>query len=146
VEVRKLNRLGQPAIRLQGIFYLATGVWPLLSPGSFQRITGPKSDFWLAQTLGGLISVVGFVLMRSSRPTQAVRQLAIGSAVALAFSDMVFVARRRISPVYLLDATVELALAAAVAAANRNHPAAPGENHQTFPPVADALEARSRDS
>ena len=28
----------------QGGFYLVTGIWPLVSIGSFQRVTGPKVD------------------------------------------------------------------------------------------------------
>jgi hypothetical protein len=39
--------------------------------------------------------------------------VAAGSAAALATIDVVYVAKRRISPVYLLDAIAEIALVAA---------------------------------
>lgn len=29
---------------LQGAYYLATGVWPLVSRRSFERVTGPRTD------------------------------------------------------------------------------------------------------
>jgi hypothetical protein len=42
----------------------------------------------------------------------SIKTLAIGSALSLAAVDVVFFARGRISPVYLLDAAAELVLAA----------------------------------
>ena len=79
--------------RLQAIFYIVTGVWPFVSIRSFEAVTGPKVDRWLVKTVGALV--------------------AAGSAAALAAIDTVYVARRRISPVYLLDAVAEIALVAA---------------------------------
>jgi hypothetical protein len=29
----------------QGFYFLATGLWPFISAGSFQKVTGPKTDF-----------------------------------------------------------------------------------------------------
>ena len=48
---------------LQGAFFAVTGIWPLISPGTFQKVTGPKVDFWLVKTVGILIAVIGSVLM-----------------------------------------------------------------------------------
>ncbi len=28
----------------QGVFYLATGIWPLVNIQSFEMVTGPKTD------------------------------------------------------------------------------------------------------
>jgi hypothetical protein len=36
----------------QGIFYLLTGIWPLVSTNTFQKVTGPKQDLWLVRTAG----------------------------------------------------------------------------------------------
>ena len=44
---------------LQGIFYVATGVWPLIDIVSFQVVTGPKTDLWLVKTVGVLVTVIG---------------------------------------------------------------------------------------
>ncbi len=97
----------------QGAFYVATGVWPLISIGSFERVTGPKVERWLVRTVGLLVTVIGAVLLHDGlrddgRPDA---MLAAGSAVSLAAVDVVYVARSRIAPVYLLDALAEVALA-----------------------------------
>ncbi len=98
---------------LQGVFYLVTGLWPLLHIQSFLKVTGPKTDLWLVKTLGVLISVIGVVLGSAGVQRSVNRDLALlggGSAAALTAIDVIYVARRRISPVYLLDAVTELAL------------------------------------
>jgi len=106
---------------LQAAFYLGTGIWPLLHRRSFERVTGPKADFWLAQTVGVSVAAIGLGLAQAAstrKPVSAeLRTVAIGSAAGLALLDLVFVARRRISPVYLLDAAAESALIAAWAVA-----------------------------
>lgn len=97
----------------QGLFYLISGVWPLLHAASFLAVTGPKTDFWLAQTVGALLAVSGAVFMWAAwrgRLTAEVRFLAAAQAAVLASVDIVFVARGRILPVYLADAVVELAI------------------------------------
>ena len=103
--------------RAQASIYLITGAWPLLSRRTFEKLTGPKQDFWLAQTVGALIVLTGATLTAAAGDqrtlnSSAVRTLAIGSALSLATIDVVFVARRRISPIYLADAAAELTLAA----------------------------------
>ena len=47
----------------QGVYYLVTGIWPLVHMGSFQRVTGPKVDGWLVQTAGVLITAIGATLL-----------------------------------------------------------------------------------
>jgi len=96
---------------------MSSGVWPLLSSRTFQAVTGPKRDVWLVQTVGALIGVVGGTLAVAvatrQHGTATVRTLALGSALSLAAVDVYFVARRRISPIYLVDGVLELALVAA---------------------------------
>ena len=102
--------------RLQAIFYIVTGVWPFVSMRSFEAVTGPKVDRWLVKTVGALVAVTGCALALASRRRQLAPELVLvasGSAAALATIDTVYVARRRISPVYLLDAVAEIALVAA---------------------------------
>ncbi len=97
----------------QGIFYLITGIWPLLSMGTFQAVTGPKADRWLVKTVGVLISVIGGVLLLSGvrkDESSEIALLATASAAGLTAIDAVYVARKRISPIYLLDAVAEVAL------------------------------------
>lgn len=100
----------------QGGYFLATGVWPIVSLRSFEAITGPKEAPWLVKTFGALVGSIGAVMLgagRAGRVSRELEQLAVGSALALAVMDTVYVLKRRISPVYLADAAVELALAAA---------------------------------
>lgn len=106
--------------RLMGWFYLFTGVWPLLHIRSFEWVTGPKTDRWLVKTVGALVSATGITLLmaaRRQRVAPEVAALAMANAASLAVIDVVYVANKRIRPVYLLDAVVEVALLAAWARA-----------------------------
>jgi ABC-type Fe3+-siderophore transport system permease subunit len=99
---------------LQGIFYVATGVWPLLDIASFQLVTGPKTDLWLVRTIGVLVSIIGVVLLsswRKRRVTPEIILLAAATALGLAAIDLIYALSGRISAVYLVDAAAELALA-----------------------------------
>jgi len=104
--------LTYPAL-IQGFYFLVTGLWPLIDLNTFQSVTGPKTDLWLVQTVGALVLVIGAVLLVAGwRRQKAVEilLLAVGSALALTAVDVIFVSQRRISPIYLLDAIIELAL------------------------------------
>jgi hypothetical protein len=99
----------------QAALYTTTGAWPLLSLRSFEAVTGPKREDWLVQTFGAVLAVVGAGLAAAAardRITPEIRLIAAGCAATLAAADVVFVAKRRISPVYLLDAVAEVGLAA----------------------------------
>lgn len=96
---------------LQGVYYAGTGIWSLVSPGTFQAVTGPKKDYWLVRTVGVLVSVLGGVLTLAGLRGQTTREiplLAVGSAAGLAAIDTVYAGRGRISPIYLADAAVNL--------------------------------------
>ena len=104
----------------QGLYYVVTGIWPLLSIRTFMKVTGPKTDIWLVKTVGVLIAVVGGVFLLSGslgRVPVEVVALAVGCAVGLTAIDVWYVARRVIAPIYLLDAAAEVALIAAWATA-----------------------------
>jgi hypothetical protein len=101
--------------RVQGWFYLLTGLWAIVDIDSFQRVTGPKTDLWLVKTVGVLIIVIGATLLgaaRGRRYDAPILLLAVGSALGLAGIDLVYALGGRISPIYLLDAAAEIALAA----------------------------------
>jgi hypothetical protein len=102
--------------RVQGLYYLATGVWALVSIRTFEAVTGPKTDRWLVKTVGVLVSVIGgslAVVKRRRRVGPELMVLGMASAAGLAAIDTVYAARKRISSVYLLDAMVEMAVLAA---------------------------------
>jgi hypothetical protein len=96
---------------IQGLYFLLTGVWPLISIRTFQMVTGPKTDLWLVKTVGLLIAVIGLVLIVAGWRGQVsfeVVLLGTGSAAALAAIDIIYVLRGRIHPIYLMDAIAEI--------------------------------------
>ena len=110
------------AALLQAGYYVVTGVWPLVHRRSFERITGPKVDYWLVRTVGVLVAAIGAGLAVGAR-TRVSPQLEVTAVLAaggLAAIDVVETGRGRISPVYLADALLEAALIAYWRAARRD--------------------------
>ena len=95
---------------VQAVYFVVTGVWPIVHIRSFMAVTGPKRDIWLVKTVGVLVTVVGAVIglaaWRGSF-TPEVFLLAVGSAAALAGVDVYYHLRGVIPRVYLLDAVAE---------------------------------------
>jgi hypothetical protein len=106
-------------LRAQGLYYAATGALPFVSRRSFEAMTGPKAEWWLVETVGALVTVVGAGLLgatRSQRVTPEVTAIAAGCAASFVALDVAYVRQRRISPSYLGDAAIQAALLAALAA------------------------------
>lgn len=98
----------------QGLFYVVMGLWPAANIASFMAVTGKKTDVWLVKTAGLLIAVIGAAILAGrTDPGPQGLILAAGSAAALAAVDIVYCAKRVISPVYLFDAAVESLLVVA---------------------------------
>src|SRR5574338_664749 len=94
----------------QGLYFAATGIWPLLHMPSFEAVTGPKTDKWLVRTVGVLVGVIGGVLISAAarnKITGEVAALGIGSAAGLGAIDTIYTSSGRIAPVYLVDAVIE---------------------------------------
>ena len=88
-------------------------------------MTGPKTDVWLVKTVGALVVGIGAALGLAGyrrRITPEIVLLGVSSAAGLAGIDLVYVAKKRISSVYLLDALAEMGLIALWAAAWSRHP------------------------
>jgi hypothetical protein len=103
---------------VQAIYFLITGVWPIVHLRSFMAVTGPKVDYWLVKTVGAIVTVIGIVIgiaaMREGgRFEIELVVLAAGSAAALGAVDVIYVAKRVIARIYLADALVEAILVAA---------------------------------
>jgi hypothetical protein len=110
----------------QGLYFLVTGAWPLVSVRSFQAVTGQKSDHliadppteadhWMLNTISALIIVISVVILSGAwrrRVSFEVSLLGIMSAAALTIIDVVYVARGTILPIYLADAAVEVVIIA----------------------------------
>jgi len=110
---------------VQGLYYLVTGAWPLVSIETFQMVTGPKTDHlvtgreadhWLVMTVGVLITASAVALLvaawRGQNPPE-IAVLAVASALGLTAIDVIYVARQVIAPIYLVDAAAEVVLIAA---------------------------------
>lgn len=98
---------------IQGIYFFLSGIWPILSMGSFLKVTGPKTDLWLVKTVGIILAVIGIVLIVAQVNAEIntpIMILAVGSALSLALVEFIYVAKRVISPIYLGDAMIELVL------------------------------------
>ncbi|MFN7135051.1 MAG: hypothetical protein ACK4N5_23445 [Myxococcales bacterium] len=111
-----MKRFARTLLGLQGGYFLATGVWPLLHYRSFEQFTGRKRDAWLVKTVGLLIAVSGASMLLAARrgaPEPEAALLAAGQAGALGAVDAWYALRGVISPVYLGDAVVEAALVGA---------------------------------
>ena len=113
----------------QAIFYVLTGLWPLLSIATFEAVTGPKVDDWLVHMVGLLAFTIGVTLWVGARqrpPAGTIVLLAVLSAASFAAIDLRYALSGRISRVYLLDAAAEVAIILALAAAWRlRHPPPP---------------------
>jgi hypothetical protein len=105
----------QRVAAIQGVFYVFSGIWPLLDIDSFQAVTGPKVELWLVRTVGVLVLVIGGVLVTAARRKTVdleIKVLAMGSALGLAGIDTGYALSRTIPPIYLADAVVELGFVA----------------------------------
>lgn len=95
---------------LQAAYYVVTGVWSIVHRRSFERLTGPKREYWLVRTVGALAVAIGAALGLAAA-TQRRREgaaLALGSGLAFVVSDLQ--AARAASRAYLGDALLHLLL------------------------------------
>jgi hypothetical protein len=98
----------------QAIFFLVTGVWPLLDIKSFMKVTGAKIDIWLVKTVGVLVTSISIGLFVSyflESISSGVATIAMLSALLLSGIDVYYTAIGRISRVYLFDALAEILFA-----------------------------------
>lgn len=100
---------------IQGLYYLVTGLWPLLAMDVFLAVTGPKTDLWLVDTVALLVLIIASVLLFAAARRQinaSVVLLAVGSAAALTIVEGFYALRGVIWSVYLLDGVLEVVLIA----------------------------------
>jgi hypothetical protein len=97
----------------QGVYFAATGIWPLVDMRSFEAVTGPKTDKWLVRTVGVLVTVIGGALIAAGARravTPEIAGLAVAAAAGLGVVDVLYSTKGRISKIYLADAAAEAAL------------------------------------
>lgn len=97
---------------IQGLYYLITGIWPLLHMRSFLAVTGPKTDLWLVRTIAGLIVSMSLSLLVAAWTSLSVSNstlvLSAAATVTFILVDIYYVSKKMISPIYLADAVVEI--------------------------------------
>jgi energy-converting hydrogenase Eha subunit E len=109
-------------IRVQGLYYVATGAWPCIHMASFEAVTGPKTDDWLVRMVGLLAVAVGAALIAAARLGQLTRSILIlstATAAAFAAIDIIYAGAGRIWPIYFADAAVEIGFMLLLLAARR---------------------------
>jgi hypothetical protein len=102
--------------RAHGLFNVFSGLWPLVSLRSFEKVFGHKTDDWLVYTVGGLLLTAGWTQLSSEDSPEGrrlARRLGLGTAMTLLAVDLVYVPRRRIPGTYLIDAAMEIGWVAA---------------------------------
>ena len=95
---------------LQGLYFLVTGLWPVVHLASFEAVTGPKKEDWLVRTVGLFVSAIGAALTWSAvrrDVDEHTRTVGALGALAPALIDTYEAGRGRISRVYLVDALAE---------------------------------------
>jgi hypothetical protein len=118
----RVERLATAVAWTQGVYFLLTGLWPIVHIESFQAVTGEKTDHlvtghegdhWLVNTVGALVAAIGLSLIVAAyrqRVAPEVMLVGLLTAAALTAIDIVYVARSTIAGVYLADAALEIAI------------------------------------
>ena len=106
----KLPKLAFLLMTIQGIYYVMTGIWPLLHMESFLAVTGPKEDIWLVRTFGVLTMAAGIGFLVSGIQkiiSWPILATAMSAALGLIIMDTYYVLADIIWPTYLLDAVAQ---------------------------------------
>jgi hypothetical protein len=101
------------AFFVQGLYYFLSALWPLVHMSSFIAVTGPKTDLWLVKMVALLTMVIGAFLMWSAlirRLSAEILFFAVFSALSYISIDFYYSITRVISPIYLADGGLQLAL------------------------------------
>src|SRR5690606_14864846 len=103
------------AFLVQGIYFVVTGIWPLLNMASFITATGPKQDTWLVEMVGLLSTSIGVTYIVASLRRREVPVL-LGYLVSFSFlvMDLIYVMSGEIDQIYLVDAGIQTAFIIAV--------------------------------
>jgi hypothetical protein len=93
---------------MQGIYYLLTGIWPVIDIASFMLVTGPKTDIWLVKMVGLLTVAIAITLITTyKKGGDILRILAVCAACSYLFIDVYYYFNGTISIVYVGDAVAE---------------------------------------
>lgn len=92
----------------QGIYYLATAIWPIISLSSFMALAGPKPDRFIFWAIDFLIIAVGASILFGVIRGDLVTTSFLGAASAFAFIAVEFMFAGKISRYFWIDTAVEI--------------------------------------
>jgi hypothetical protein len=95
----------------QGIYYLVTGLWPILHINSFMMVTGYKTEQWLVKMVGALTVSISLLLITIAlRRKMAIEDiiLILSACISYAAIDIAYSLTGTISIIYLADAFIEI--------------------------------------
>src|ERR671917_379465 len=58
----RMNPRARRVALVQSAYFVATGVAPFVSRRAFEAVTGPKREWWLVETVGAVVTVIGAAL------------------------------------------------------------------------------------
>ena len=61
------------------LYFIIGGIWAVTGKRSFETVTGPKVDYWLVRTVGGLLTVAGGVIASASFRNRITPEIQVGS-------------------------------------------------------------------
>ena len=95
--------------KIQGLYYLITGIWPIVHIDSFMMVTGEKIDIWLVKMVGLLAVAIAISLLFGQNKAD---KIVLGVPAALAFIaiDVYYNMTGTISRIYLLDAVLQIVI------------------------------------
>lgn len=97
--------------RVQGAYYVASGLWPVLAVQHYMDATGQESHASVARTLGGVVAAFGLALACDVLPEKTARRLSVASALLLGAGAAYFAARGKGVPVNVTDGALQVAFA-----------------------------------
>ncbi len=98
---------------VQGAYFFLLGLWPLIHINSFIDVTAIKSDFWMAKTIGLLLSVIGLVLLYAWYHLQNANSLVLlgmASNVVLVGMESYYFSIGVLPTIYLVDTAMQSVL------------------------------------
>jgi hypothetical protein len=116
IQARPRDRATRLFAVVHGAFFVVGGLWPVLNLRTFAFVTGKKPEGWLVKTVGLLMMSVGSSLIMAAKSgdrgaLRTARLLGLTSSMTLGSIALFYAAKRRISPVYFLDAMLEGSIA-----------------------------------
>ncbi|WP_312190318.1 hypothetical protein [Sphingobacterium sp.] len=99
--------------KIQGLYYLITGIWPIVHIESFMMVTGEKIDIWLVRMVGLLSIAVAISLLFGQNKSDKIL-LGVPAALAFIAIDVYYNITGTISRIYLLDAILQVVILSCV--------------------------------